>query len=219
MNRTAASLSFLFSLMTAAHSAYALQPMSVEPGADEPAAGELAVGEPAPEFTLTDVNGKAHSLSGYMGKHVVLEWTNPDCPFVKKHYGGGNMQALQKEFSTRGVVWLSINSSAVGKQGNYPPEQWRRILDEKGSNADATLLDPLGTVGRLYGAKTTPHMFVINPEGTLIYAGAIDDIASADPADIANSTNYVRMALNESLAGKKSITYPTSKPYGCGVKY
>ena len=179
---------------------------------------EPAVGEPAPDFTLTDVNGKAVSLSAFKGKHVVLEWTNPDCPFVKKHYDSGNMQALQKEFAARGVAWLSINSSAPGKQGNYPPKEWLKILAEKGSAADATLLDPRGEVGRLYGAKTTPHMFVVDPKGTLIYAGAIDDIASADPADIAKANNYVRAALNEARTGKP-VRAPSTKPYGCSVKY
>ena len=182
------------------------------------AADELAFGNPAPEFTLTDVEGNPRSLSDFDGKYRVLEWTNPDCPFVKKHYDTGNMQALQKEYQTRGVVWLTINSSAPGKQGHYPPEQWRRILAEKGSAATATLLDPDGTVGRLYGAKTTPHMFIVNPEGLLIYSGAIDDIASTDPADVSRSTNYVRTALSEAIAGK-AVSITSTKSYGCSVKY
>lgn len=186
--------------------------------AEEAELGAPAIGEPAPDFTLTDINGKPQALSKFKGKHVVLEWTNPDCPFVKKHYESGNMQALQKEYSTRGVVWLSVNSSAAGKQGNYTPEKWRELQAKWKAAADATLLDPAGTVGRLYGAKTTPHLFVVNPEGKLIYAGAIDDVASADAADIPNSTNYVRMALAESIAGKE-VSNPTSKPYGCSVKY
>ena len=135
-------------------------------------AGGAEIGQKVPDFSLTDITGKTNSLSAFKGKYIVLEWTNFDCPFVKKHYGTGNMQALQKKYTEKGVAWLTINSSAPGKPGNYPPEKWQEMVKEKGSAATAVLLDPAGKVGKLYGAKTTPHMFVINPDGALIYMGA-----------------------------------------------
>ena len=182
------------------------------------AALAVKVGEPAPAFTATDSNGKSVSLAQFKGKYVVLEWHNQGCPFVVKHYGSGNLPKLQKEWTAKQVVWLAIISSAPGKQG---------FVDGKGANQDmqghsaaptATLLDPKGEVGRLYGAKTTPHMFVINPQGQLIYNGAIDDKSSADPADIPGAKNYVTQALSEALAGKP-VSQPTTPPYGCSVKY
>ncbi len=182
----------------------------------ESAAAE--VGKPAPGFTLTSTEGKEHSLADFKGKFVALEWTNYDCPFVKKHYGADNMQALQREFTEKGVVWLSINSSAPGKQGHFTPEVWKKRMAEWKVAATAVLLDPDGKVGRAYDAKTTPHMFIVNPEGVLIYAGGIDDKPSANPADIPGAKNYVRAALEQALAGKPVET-PTTKPYGCSVKY
>jgi len=182
------------------------------------ALAEPHTGEPAPEFTLTDSNGQSHKLSDFKGKFVVLEWLNHGCPFVVKHYGSGNMQKLQKEFTGKDVVWLSIASSAPGKQGNMTPAEANVAKEEKGSAATAVLLDADGTVGRLYNAKVTPHMFVINPEGTLIYMGAIDSVKSPDPADVANAKNYVKQALDEAMAGKP-VSEPTTTPYGCGVKY
>ncbi len=176
------------------------------------------IGEPAPAFSATDTNGRTHTLAEYKGKYVVLEWTNPDCPFVKKHYDSGNMPKLQKEITGKGVVWLSINSSAAGKSGNFPPEKWNDWLKQKEAAPTALLLDSNGAIGRSYGAKTTPQLFVINPEGKLIYEGAIDSIASANPSDIPKATNYVKAALDEAMAGKPVAT-ATSKPYGCGVKY
>ena len=176
------------------------------------------VGSPAPEISATDTNGKMQTLSQYKGKFVVLEWTNPDCPFVHKQYDSGNMQKLQKEYTAKGVVWLSINSSAAGKQGNYPPEKWNGIVKEKGAAPTAVLLDPDGKIGREYAAKTTPHIFIINPDGKLIYEGGIDSIRSPNPADIPQATNYVRATLNEAMAGKP-VTTPVTQPYGCGVKY
>ena len=176
------------------------------------------IGEPAPEISATDTNGKTHTLAQYKGKYVVLEWTNPDCPFVRKHYDSGNMQKLQKEYTAKGVVWLSINSSAPGKQGSYPPEKWNEIMKQKDAAPTAMLLDPNGKAGRAYGAKTTPQLVVINPEGAVIYEGAIDSIASANPSDIPKATNYVKASLDEAMAGKP-VTTATSKPYGCGVKY
>ena len=157
------------------------------------------IGGKAPDFSLTDTNGKTQTLSQYKGRYVVLEWTNPDCPFVHKHYDSGNMQKLQKEFTAKGVVWLSINSSAEGKQGSYTPDQWNQIIKERHATPTAILLDKGGTVGTAYGAKTTPHMFVINPDGNLIYDGAIDSIASPDQADIPKATNYVQAALMKPL--------------------
>ncbi len=179
---------------------------------------QLATGDAAPDFTLTDSRGGTHSLSGEKGKYIVLEWTNPDCPFVKKHYGSGNMQSLQAEYTAKGVVWYSVASSSEGKQGFYSGEEWNAIIENQKSSASAVLLDPDGKVGKLYGAQTTPHMFVINPEGKLIYQGAIDSVASPNPADIGASENYVKKALDESLSGQ-SVTTPSSKSYGCSVKY
>lgn len=176
------------------------------------------IGEPAPAFTATDTTGKMQSLSDYKGKYVVLEWTNFGCPFVKKHYDSGNMQGLQKEFTGKGVAWLSICSSAPGKQGNMSSEEWSKSEQEKGAAPTAVLLDPDGKVGRGYEAKTTPHLFVIDPAGKLIYAGGIDNKPTPDPADIPGATNYVRAALEAAMAGQP-VTTPTSKPYGCSVKY
>jgi peroxiredoxin len=176
------------------------------------------VGQPAPGFTLTDTNGKEHNLSDFKGKHVVLEWINHDCPFVKKHYNEGHMQQLQKDYTGKGVVWLSICSSAEGKQGHYSPDKWNAVTAEKGAKPTAVLLDADGTVGKAYAAKTTPHMYVIDPEGILIYAGAIDSVRSTNPGDIEGAENYVRSALDSALAGNKVAT-PSTPPYGCSVKY
>ena len=182
------------------------------------AADSPAVGTTAPDFSLTDSKGKTQSVSQYKGKYVVLEWFNPECPFVKKHYGSGNMQKLQEEFTAKGVVWLSIDSSAPGLEGNLTAEQAEKKIAEWKTKQTAFVLDPDGKAGRSYGAKNTPHMFVINPEGKIIYEGAIDSKATPNPADIASSTNYVKVALDESLAGK-TVTTPNSRPYGCSVKY
>ena len=176
------------------------------------------VGSAAPDFSVSDSKGKTQSVSQYKGKYVVLEWFNPECPFVKKHYGGGNMQKLQEEFTGKGVVWLSVDSSAPGKEGNLTPEQAEKKMAEWKAHSTALLLDEEGKAGKTYGAKNTPHMFVINPEGKIIYAGAIDSKATPNPADIPNSTNYVKVALDESLEGKP-VTTSTTKPYGCSVKY
>jgi peroxiredoxin len=182
------------------------------------AADSPAVGTTAPDFSVTDSKGKTQTLSQYKGKYVVLEWFNPDCPFVKKHYGSGNMQKLQEEFTGKGVVWLSVDSSAPGKEGNLTAEQANAKMSEWKTKQTALLLDPDGKAGQTYGAKNTPHMFVINPEGKIIYEGAIDSKASANPADIDGSTNYVKVALTESMSGKP-VTTANTKPYGCSVKY
>jgi peroxiredoxin len=176
------------------------------------------VGSAAPDFSLTDASGKSHSLSEYKGKYVVLEWFNPECPFVKKHYGGGNMQKLQEEYTGKGVVWLSIDSSAPGLEGSLTPDQAQKKMSEWKTKQTALLLDPEGKAGRAYGAKNTPDMIVINPEGKIVYEGAIDSKATPNPADIPTSTNYVKVALDESMAGKP-VTTATTKPYGCSVKY
>jgi peroxiredoxin len=176
------------------------------------------VGEHAPDFTATDSNGKTHKLSEYAGKFVVLEWTNRGCPYTLKHYDSGNMQRLQKEWTARGVVWLTVISSAPGKQGYMTATEENAYVKQINGSPTAVLLDPTGALGHLYDAKTTPHMFIINPQGTLIYNGAIDDHASTDAADIPNSKNYVSLALGEALGGKP-VSEPTSRPYGCSVKY
>lgn len=176
------------------------------------------VGKPAPAFTLKDASGAEKSLSDYKGKYVVLEWVNFGCPFVKKHYGSKNMQNLQKELTDKGVVWLSICSSAEGKQGYLAPADVEAAVKAEGSNATAYLLDTDGKVGGLYEARTTPEMYVINPEGVLIYSGAIDDKPSPDPATIDGATNYVKAALTEAMAGQP-VAKATTKSYGCSVKY
>ncbi|MBI3288958.1 MAG: thioredoxin family protein [Elusimicrobia bacterium] len=180
------------------------------------AAPEL--GKPAPDFTLADQNGKPVKLSGARGKLVVLEWFNKGCPFVRKHYGSQNMQGLQKKYAKKGVVWYSIISSKEGKEGYMTPAQAKEEIKEAGMGAKAILSDASGDVGRLYNAKTTPHMFIVDKKGNLIYMGGIDDTASADPADIKTSKNYVAAALDEALAGQP-VSTPSSRPYGCSVKY
>jgi peroxiredoxin len=182
------------------------------------AADPPAIGSAAPDFSLTDAKGKTHALSQYKGKYVVLEWFNPECPFVKKHYGGRNMQNLQKEFTDKGVAWLTIASNAPGTEGSLSPEQAEKVTSAWKTHETALLLDPDGKVGRAYGAKNTPNMVIINPEGKIVYEGAIDSKATPNPADIPSSTNYVKAALDESLAGKP-VSNPQTKPYGCSVKY
>ena len=176
------------------------------------------VGDPAPSFSLVDTNGKQHALGDFKGKVVVLEWFNHDCPFVKKHYDSGNMPALQSRYTAKDVVWLSINSSAPGKQGNYAPEKANELSKEKKSAATYVLLDQDGTVGRLYGAKTTPHIYVIDGKGVLRYEGAIDSVSSTDQADIKDATNYVAAAVDAVMAGK-NVDPSVTQSYGCAVKY
>jgi peroxiredoxin len=176
------------------------------------------VGQPAPNFTLTGGDSKPHSLAHYKGKYIVLEWTNPGCPFVHKFYDSGTMQDLQKKETAKGVVWLRINSGAPGKEGSQTVADIAPYEKANHVAATHTLLDPDGKVGHMYGARNTPQMFVIDPKGVLIYAGGIDDKPSADVADIATAKNYVTAALDESMAGKP-VSTPTAKPYGCSVKY
>lgn len=181
-------------------------------------ASEAKIGESAPGFTLVDSKGNEHSLSDYEGKYVVLEWINYDCPFVKKHYESGNMQSLQKEYTEKDVVWLTVCSSVPDKQGNFSNEEINSRSEAHGANFTAYLIDDTGEVGKAYGAKTTPHMYIINPEGILEYAGGIDDIPSADQDDIAEATNYVKVGLDALMNGEE-VEVKTSKPYGCSVKY
>ncbi|MBV8484424.1 MAG: thioredoxin family protein [Verrucomicrobia bacterium] len=178
----------------------------------------VEIGQSAPNFSLPDTNGQTHQLSQYKGKWVVLEWYQPDCPFVRKHYGSGNMQALQKEFTAKGVVWLSIDSSAPGQEGNYPADKLNQIASTQGAARTALLLDPDGKVGHAYGAKTTPDMYIINPEGKLVYEGAIDSKPTTVVADLKTATNYVKVALDDSMTGK-SVSQTVTRPYGCSVKY
>lgn len=178
----------------------------------------VRVGEPAPDFTATDSYGHQHDLAQYKGKFVVLEWHNQGCPYTQKHYDSGNMQKLQKEWTSKGVVWFTVISSAPGQQGYVTATQENDYVKRVGAAPTAVLLDPNGDLGHLYGAKTTPHMFVINPQGQLIYDGAIDDKPTTDQSDIAGAASYVSAALEEAMAGKP-VVVATTRPYGCSVKY
>lgn len=176
------------------------------------------VGQPAPAFTAVDTAGKTVSLADLKGRHVVLEWVNPGCPYVQKHYRAGNMQATQQAAVDKGVVWLSVNTTARDHGDYLAPAEMAAWMKGQKAAATATLMDSDGRMGRAYGARTTPHMYVINPAGTLVYVGAIDSKASADPADIPSATNHVKVALAETLAGKP-VTASSTRPYGCSVKY
>ncbi len=178
----------------------------------------VPTGSPAPDFTLTDSTGVSHALSSFKGKYVILEWTNHRCPFVEKYYSKGDMQAIQKALTADGAIWLQIVSSALGKQGHLTAAEGESLRESLNMNSTAMLFDESGDVGRAYGARTTPHMFVINPEGTLIYQGAIDSIKSARQSDIAKATNYVKAAYTSAKAGEP-IENATTTAYGCGVKY
>ncbi|MFC7337800.1 thioredoxin family protein [Haloferula chungangensis] len=181
-------------------------------------ASAVEPGDKAPGFTLQNTKGEQVSLSDFKGKLVVLEWLNYDCPFVKKHYQSGNMPALQEKYTGKDVVWLAVNSNAEGKQGYLPAAELGERSKKEGSKATAVLLDTSGTVGKSYGAKTTPHMFVISKDGEIAYAGGIDDKKSTQSASLEGATNYVANALDALIAGKEVET-PKAAPYGCGVKY
>lgn len=176
------------------------------------------LGEPAPDFTLSDQNGKPVKLSDAKGKLVVLEWFNHGCPFVRKHYDSKNMQRLQKKYTAKGAVWYTITTGKKGKEGHMTQSESAERMKSEGMGSTALLRDESGDVGRLYSAKTTPHLFVVDKKGVLIYQGGIDDKASADPADIKSSKNFAAAALDEALAGKP-VSTPSSTPYGCSVKY
>lgn len=178
----------------------------------------ITPGSQAPDFKGTDSNGVAHTLSQYRGKYVVLEWANKGCPFDQKHYLSGNMEALQKQWTDKGVVWLSVLSSAPGEQGNVTPAAENQYLKKMNAAPTAALLDGDGTIARLYQAKTTPHMFVIDPKGKLVYQGAIDDKPTTDQADVKTAHNYLNDALTTSMAGKE-VAVSSTRPYGCSVKY
>lgn len=182
------------------------------------AAAAPAIGEPAPAFSVKTADGGTASLADYAGKVVVLEWTNHDCPYVRKHYGSGNMQALQKQASAEGVVWLTVISSAPGEQGYVPGPEAKRVAEAAGAFPSRILLDPDGVMGRAYAAKTTPHMYVIDKDGRLVYMGGIDDRPTADPDDIKGARNYVAAALAD-LASGRPVAAASARPYGCSVKY
>lgn len=176
------------------------------------------VGEAAPKFEVLGTDGKTHNLEEYKGQWLVLEWTNKDCPYVRKHYESNNMQGLQKKYSQKGVKWLSVISSAEGKQGFLDADGAKAQMAKVKAAATLVLLDAEGTMGRSYGARTTPHMFVIDPKGVLVYNGAIDDNNSANPAVIPESKNYLVAALDSAMAGE-SVENTSTTPYGCSVKY
>jgi peroxiredoxin len=178
----------------------------------------VAAGQSAPDFTLTDIQGKKHSLSEFQGKYVVLEWFNSECPFVQKHYESSNMQGLQKKYGEKGVVWLTINSTAPQSSNYRGPAQSQELVKDWKISSAALMLDPEGTVGKTYGARTTPQMWVIDPKGKVIYAGGIDDKATFRVTDVQGARNYVAAALDESMAGKP-VAVPAAAPYGCSVKY
>ncbi len=196
-------LSFIFTILSAAALSAAEAPK---------------VGASAPNFSLPGADGKTHSLGDFKGKYVVLEWFNPGCPFVQKHYTSENMQSLQQEFTGKEVVWLTIDSSAQGKQGYLSPEEANKQMADWKMKPTALLLDPDGKVGHEYAATNTPHMYIIDPGGKLIYSGAIDSKPTADPKDVKDAANYVKGALEEAMAGK-SVSNPTSRAYGCSIKY
>jgi peroxiredoxin len=176
------------------------------------------IGQPAPDFSAVDSNGKPVKLSDYRGRTVVLEWTNDGCPYVRKHYGSNNMQTLQKEEAAKGVVWLTIISSAPGSQGYLTGDEANKLTETRGAAPTAVVLDPDGAVGHLYDARTTPHMFIVNGEGALVYMGGIDDKATTDIEDIKTAKNYVRAALDDLAAGAP-VENTVTRPYGCSVKY
>ena len=178
----------------------------------------VKVGDPAPGFTAIDSHGKPQKLSDYKGKYVVLEWHNQGCPYTRKHYESGNMQQLQKKWTDKGVVWLTVISSGPGMQGFVTPTQEDEYLQKMHASPTAVLMDVTGTLGHLYDAKTTPEMFVISPDGTVVYEGAIDDHPTTDQKDIAGAKNYVDAALSEAMASKP-VTEAATRPYGCSVKY
>lgn len=190
------------------------------PDAGVPAvpAADPEVGRPAPAFTLPGTDGKTYTLSDLKGRYVVLEWLNFGCPYVKRHYRSGNMPALQEKYTGKDVVWLSVVSSAPGKQGHYPADEMNAVNAEYGGRQTAILLDPEGDVGRAYGAQTTPHMYVIGPEGTLLYKGGIDDQPRAAEKDTPGIPSYVGAALDAAMQGEE-IAVTAAPPYGCAVKY
>lgn len=208
---------FLISAGLVSIGLFAVYPAAAEPpvSAESPVA---AIGAKAPDFSVPDSSGAPRTLAEFAGKIIVLEWVNFDCPFIRKHYDTGNMQRLQRQYTEKGVIWLSVNSSAKGKQGFFEGDLLRERITVEKSAATAYLTDTDGKVGRMYGAKTTPHMFIINASGILVYAGGIDDKPSTDKATVAGADNHVEKVLNALLDGNESPVR-TSMPYGCSVKY
>ncbi len=182
------------------------------------ASAQAVIGQPAPAFSAVDANGKTVSLADFKGRHVVLEWVNPGCPYVQKHYNSGNMPATQKAIVAKGVTWLTVSSTAKDAGDYRAPKDLVSWIAGKGGAPSATLMDDSGKIGRAYGARTTPHMYLIDPQGKLLYAGAIDSKPTSNPADIATATNYVNQAVGEALAGK-AVSQPTTRAYGCSIKY
>ena len=202
-----------FKLTAATLAAFAaLAPMATS------ASATATVGQPAPAFSVSDTSGKTVTLADFKGKHVVLEWVNPGCPFVVKHYSSANMQGTQKEATAKGVVWLAVSSTAPDATDYKKPAALASWMQSQKAAATATLMDDNGKVGKAYGARTTPHMYIINPAGTLVYAGGIDDKPTSKASDIPTSRNHVKAALAETLAGKP-VTQASTQPYGCSVKY
>lgn len=177
-----------------------------------------SIGQPAPAFSAADTAGKTHTLADYKGKYVVLEWVNPGCPFVRKHYDSDNMQSTQRKAASAGAVWLAVNSTSRNSGDYLAPDAMAKWMSEQNAAATATLMDTNGSIGKAYGARTTPHMYIIDPQGTLIYAGAIDSKPSARIDDIASATNYITTGLGEATTGKP-ITTASTRAYGCSIKY
>ncbi len=177
-----------------------------------------SIGQAAPDFTLTDTSGKPVRLSDFKGKHVVLEWVNPGCPYVRKHYNSANMQGTQKEVTGKGVVWLAVNSTETASYDYMAPDKLAGWMTQQKAAPTRTLMDVEGTVGQAYGARTTPHMYIISPQGQLMYAGGIDSIPSSSADDVKKAVNYVKQGVNQALAGQP-LSNPTTRPYGCSIKY
>ncbi len=182
------------------------------------AQSKATLGQPAPSFSAKDTSGKTVSLADFKGKTVVLEWVNPGCPFVRKHYNGGNMQSTQQDALSKNVVWLAINSTGTDQHDHMTPAKLAAWMKEQKASASHTLMDEDGTIGKLYGARTTPHMYIIDGKGALVYAGGIDSLATASAADIPKATNYVKVSLSEMTSGKP-LSHTSTRPYGCSVKY
>ena len=176
------------------------------------------VGQQAPAFAVQDTSGRTVSLADFKGRHVVLEWVNPGCPYVVKHYSSANLQGTQRDAVAKGVVWLAVNSTSTDHSDYKTPAALAQWMQQHKAAATATLMDADGKIGRAYGARTTPHLFIVDPKGVLVYAGGIDNKPSSNPADIAGATNHVKVALGEALAGK-AISQAATRPYGCSVKY
>jgi hypothetical protein len=192
--------------------------LALAAGAPRQVLAAASIGQPAPGFSAVGADGRPVALAAYRGKTVVLEWTNHDCPFVRKHYSGGNIPALQKEATAQGVVWLQVISSAPGQQGHVDGPTALQLNRQRGAAPSAIVLDPQGAVGRLYAAQTTPHLYIVDAQGVLVYKGGIDSIASNRAEDIAKADNYVRLALADLAAGR-AVAQASTRPYGCSVKY